>query len=672
MIPFVMTKPRLAFVLSLFGLIFSFTHVAGQNDSLSLSEEYYKLGMEVFDFSHRKQATELFVLSTRMNPKSAKAQFMAGQSIMLTIRKEQSLPYFLRAWKLDPKVNEDILFFLAKAYHYSEKFDSAIQFYDRYNRILARSMDLNKSKKIDQVDRKIFECRNAMIYMTKPVDVVIAPLNSNINSEYPDYAPTITENETEMVFTTRRPEENLNVKVAVDHEYYEDIFYSQKINGEWQPARNIGAPLNTNFHNASVNLSPDGTEMILYHDSNGGDLLISARDQSRAWSAPMPLEGINTQYLENSASITDDDKLIYFTSNRPGGYGGTDIYSCELGKNGRWVNLKNLGPKVNTDMDEDGVFISANGKHLYFSSNGHAGMGDLDIYRSSYDPVTSTWSDPINMGYPINSVENDIYFVLNAGETFAYISSVRNENVGEQDIYKIDMTNWKPVDLSHLDIIEDFKDPLKPIQPANLVQPFKMNLVVVDHVSNEFLNATISFNSIKGDSLQVQNPSKGRFEISLTSALGSNTGYKFSANSKGYATFSSAVYFHGLVSNVQDTIRLEKIVVNLPYPLNIYFGHDSDQPISTEGIQDRLIMLVNNPSMRVEIGGHTDNLGAKEFNKILSQRRATAVKNYLVKSGIDASRVTAIGYGDSKPVGTNLTREGRRMNRRTEFKILEQ
>ncbi len=467
-----------------------------QTDSLALSEEYYRLGMEVFDFSHRKQAAELFVLASRMNPKSAKAQFMAGQSIMLTIKKEQSLPYFLSAWKLDPKVNEEILFFLGKAYHYSEKFDSAILFYDRYNRILARSMNLGKSIKIDEVNRKIFECRNAIIYMTKPVDVIITLLGSTINSEYPDYAPTISEDETQMVFTTRRPEENLNVKVAVDHEYYEDIFYSQKVNGEWQPAKNIGPPLNTNFHNSSVNLSPDGKEMILYHDSNGGDLFISSRDQAQSWSAPKPLDGINTQYLENSASLTEDDKRIYFTSNRPGGYGGTDIYYGELANNGRWVNLKNLGPEVNTEKDEDGVFISANGKHLYYSSNGLAGMGDLDIYRSAYDPLTSNWSEPINLGYPINSVENDIYFVLNADEKFAYISSVRNENVGEQDIYKIDMTNWKPVDLSQQEMMDKLTEPVKLVQPAAVVTParsFKMSLLVMDDASGEVLDASVNF-----------------------------------------------------------------------------------------------------------------------------------------------------------------------------------
>src|SRR5205085_8580015 len=126
-------------------------------------------------------------------------------------------------------------------------------------------------------------------------------------------------------------------------------------------------------------------------------------------------------------------------------YGGTDIYSCELGRGNNWINVKNLGPLVNTEMDEEGVFISASGQHLYFSSNGLAGMGDLDVYRTTFDPVKKEWGEPVNMGYPINSPENDIYFVLTATEKLAYMSSLRSDNLGEQDIYMIDMSRWKPV-----------------------------------------------------------------------------------------------------------------------------------------------------------------------------------------------------------------------------------
>jgi outer membrane protein OmpA-like peptidoglycan-associated protein len=198
-----------------------------------------------------------------------------------------------------------------------------------------------------------------------------------------------------------------------------------------------------------------------------------------------------------------------------------------------------------------------------------------------------------------------------------------------------------------------------------------MSLWVVDHVSGEPLDANVNFKNKIGDILPVQTATLGRFEIDLTSTSGSSTLYKFNVSSKGYATFSSTFYFHGLASEaLQDTIRLEKAMIDLPYPLNVYFALDSDQPLSTDEMQNLLIMLMNNKTMKVEIGGHTDNFGAEEYNLNLSQRRANAVRTYLVKSGADASRITAIGYGTSKPIASNQTKEGRRKNRRTEFKIL--
>jgi len=702
-------------------LLFVFLCSSGfaQTDSVALAEEYYKQGMEVFDFSHRKQAAELFVLATKMNPKNAKAQLMAGQCIMLSIQKDQSLEYFRRAWKLDPGVHEDILYFIGQAFHYSEKFDSAIQFYDRYNRLLARSLKFDKSVKTNEVNRKIFECRNGIIYKANPIHVTIENLSDKVNSEYPDYAPTISADESIMVFTTRRPDNNANVKVAVDHEYYEEILTSKKVNGTWQAAENPGAPLNGAYHNASVNISPDGKELILYSDANGGDLMLSTINQSGGWSPPKAMDGINSEYLENSASITNDDQHIYFTSNRPGGYGGTDIYHADLSKNGRWTNIQNLGPLVNTEMDEDGVFISANGQHLYFSSNGLAGMGDLDIYRSSYDASKKEWSDPINLGYPINSAENDIYFVLTADEKFAYFSSLRKDNVGEQDIYKIDMQNWKPVDLNQPEFAEVFAEQdrkreeekavalatqkvaptsvaaVVPMTAAPVVEKSETEKValipvptvdarpkssqviityyIVDDKTSEPLNADLHLSHEKGMIKATPGQARGTYTISFTHTADKLTRYKFDVGSAGYLPYSSSLYMGGVTEANQfiaDTLRLNKIAMNVGYVMNVYFPQKEITPISVEGIQNISRMLNNSNTMRVEIGGHTDDVGTPEYNQQLSERRANAVKNYLIKMGGDPKRITAVGYGETKPVVMNDSKENRRLNRRTEFIIL--
>ncbi len=654
-----------------------------QLDSVKLAEEYYSQGTAVFDFSHRKQAAEMFVLSTQMNPKNAKAQLMAGRSIMLTIQKEKSLEYFRRAWKLDPNVDPDILYYLGQAYHYSEKFDSAILFYDRFNRILARSLNFDKSVKINEVNRKIFECRNAVIYKANPVTVTISNLDDKINSEYPDYAPTISEDESIMVYTTRRPGENMNERVAIDHEYYEEIFYSEKKDGVWQPARNAGVPINTNYHNASVNISPDGKEMIVYHDTNGGDLFVSNRKPDGSWSAPNAMEGINTEFLESSATITEDDKTIYFTSNRPGGYGGTDIYSCHLDESGnRWVDVKNLGPLVNTELDEEGVFISANGQHLYYSSNGLAGMGDLDIYRATFNTEKQEWSEPVNLGYPINSVENDIYFVLTKDEKYAYMSSLRQENIGEQDIYRIDMQNWKPVYLNQPEYSEVFAESSSIRRDAEIipVQPVRSDVTIayqiVDDESGKPMDADIDFASQYGKHVKPVQNGTGSYQIKLNHSSDSSVHYKINIHGAGYLAYASSMYFHGAgktPENIAETIRLRRVSANptVGYILNVYFSHDGIQPLSLEGIQGLLRMMKSSPTMRVEIGGHTDNSGSDDYNLDLSKRRAIAVRNMLIKGGADGNRITAVGYGKTKPLSPNDSRQGRSLNRRTEFIILE-
>ncbi|MEQ8302064.1 MAG: OmpA family protein [Cyclobacteriaceae bacterium] len=676
----VSARHLIAFLFAFFILNSAF----GQTDSVALSEEYFGLGMEVFDYTHRKQATELFTLATQMNPKNAKAQFMAGQSIMLTVNKEKSLPYFRKAWELDSEVDAEILYYLGQAYHHNYKFDSAILFYDRYNRILARSLDLDKSNKINEVNRKLFEARNAIVFVENPVNVEISHLNSNINSEYPDYAPTINGDETLMVFTSRRPEGNSSATVATDLEYYEDIFYSEYQDEQWGEAKNMRGPLNTNYHNSSVAISPDGKEMILYHDSNGGDLFISSKNDKFEWSTPKPMEGVNSEYLENSASLSADNKTIFFTSTRPGGYGGTDIYRAELGKGNRWGNVTNLGPLVNTEMDEDGVFISASGKHLYFSSNGHAGMGDMDLYRTQQDTVTGTWTEPVNLGYPINSPENDIYFVLNGDETDAYISSVRKENIGEQDIYKVNMEKWQPIDIKqarYADLFAENKPKeAKVTQPAPPEVPIgaiyseaHVMMAVVDAMNSERINAQVFLRNGNGERKELASEEKGVYATTLP-VTGKGETYKVEINSIGYAAQVASIYLGGLSSApilISDTIRLQKLAVNEPALIDIYFGHDSDEPLSFNGIQDFIAMMEQSPNMRIEIGGHTDSNGPEEYNQNLSQRRADAVKRYLERLGADGGRIRAVGYGESRPVAPNDSQEGRRLNRRTEFIILQ-
>ena len=647
--------------------------VFSQVDSVALSAEYYKMGMEVFDFEHRKQATELFVMATQMNPRNSMAQFMAGKSIMLTIQKEESLPYFMRAWILDQDVDEDIIYYIGQAYQYSQKFDSAILFYEHYNKLLSRSMKFQKSLKINEVNHKIFECRNAKIYEFYPVDVTITNLGLNVNSEWPDYAPAISADESVIVFASRRPDENINPDLAEDLEYYEDIYISYRKNGEWQPARNIGAPLNSLYHNASVSLSPDGRKLFLYMDNNGGDIYESTMQEDSTWSFPKALRGeVNTEFLENSVAITADEQKLYFSSTRPGGYGGADLYVATKNRNGAWINPVNLGPVINTELDEESVFVSSSGKHLYFSSNGHAGMGDLDIYRSTYNAETNEWEEPLNLGFPINSVENDIYFVLTGDEKYAYYSSLVNPNMGDQDIYKIDMQNWKPVDLTQPVFVkawlEKEEEELKAVAPS-----LKLEITVVDEISLKPIDAKVVLISENDHLLSPEVIGTGIYEFEFISDI--HTKYTVRITREGYLPYISEFQIVDVESGknkIRQTIVLNKARKYYAAVLNVYFGLDKDEPNTFEDIQYMELLMRETPTLKVEIAGYTDNAGPAEYNLDLSRRRAEAVRKYLTDAGIVANRMLANGYGEENPVADNSTRAGRRLNRRTEFRIIEE
>lgn len=399
---------------------------------------------------------------------------------------------------------------------------------------------------------------------------------------------------------------------------------------------------------------------------------MSYQSASGTWSAPTPIREINSPYLENSASISKDGKLLFFTSDRPGGYGRTDIYSAVLDKKGHWSNITNLGPEINTELDEDGVFISPSGKHLYFSSNGHAGMGDLDLYRSAYDSVNKVWGDPVNLGYPINSVENDIYIVLTSDESHALISSVRKDNIGEQDIYEVDMTRWKPVDLNQPEYINSFVEAEAKKEPV--VFNTKLELLVVDDATGQQVAASADLVSEKNDTLHIASPRKGYFEVTINMKHESSDIYQLNVNAPGYVPHLSSVFFMGAQTknlHIVDTVRLKTPVLNINLPLNIYFRYNSDAILTYDEIRNVLLIIKDTPaSMEIEISGHTDDAGPAEYNLQLSQRRADAVKRYLVKAGIDDKRIKATGYGEASPIASNATPEGRRLNRRTELRVV--
>ena len=649
-----------------------------QTDSLKLSDHYFSEGMVNYNFSRSKEAIQLFKLSIKTNPNNSKAYLMAGKALLQTTDKEDALRHFKKAYGLNQQVDEDILFLIGQSYHYNELFDSALLYYDLMNQSLAKSLRYSRVMKMNEVNWKIFECRNAIVFKNNPVKAAIVNLGNKINSEFADYAPTISADESIMIFTTRRPKKN-DINQLDEPEFYEEIFQAKRENGVWLQSKSI-EEINSTFNDASVSISPDGKQMFVYGDENGGDIYETDLQPDDKWSKPKRLNGyINSPYYESSAATNAQEDKLFFVSDRPGGYGGTDIFLSVKNKRGEWSEAQNLGPVINTERDEEDVFISASGKHLYFSSNGHPGMGGLDIYRSEFDSVKMEWSEPMNLGYPINSVENDIYFVLNGSEQYGYFSSARKDSHGGPDIYGVDLKEWKPVSRKSLEetqqaivhqvaIKSGLNTPIAVTSSDNKKQ-LDWQIQVRDAATSQPVSALL----LSANELEVAFEKVGEGNYHSQFSFIPDREYKIKISAKGFLPEIVAIKF----SAAQESSKFSQTVLlkpeaNLNSPasnFSLFYETNFTGPLHREVLDIVVLRLKSDPSSSVIVSSNTDSNGDESHNLELSKKRAEEVKDYLIKSGIAASRIETIALGESKPQGDNATTAGRRMNRRTDLLI---
>jgi outer membrane protein OmpA-like peptidoglycan-associated protein len=485
--------------------------------------------------------------------------------------------------------------------------------------------------------------------------VVISHLGKEINSPFKDYAPVISADGELLIFTSRRPvteKEKEKNKEAKENIYSATYSKSKK---KWNNANILGESVNdpTRF-NSAIALSNDGQRMLLYRDDVNGDGNIwESTLNGKVWSIPMKLpEPINSKYQETSASYSPDGKTIYFVSDRPGGQGGLDIWMCTQDNEENWGSAVNLGPTINTRYDEEGVFIHPDGKTLFFSSKGHNSTGGYDIFKSVNE--NGKWSEPLNLGSFINTPEDDVFFVLTADGKTGYYSSIKKGGFGENDIYCI---NFIPSLLQTGPSLTLLKGT---ITDEVTGKPLESKIIIKDIEKNEVIT---SINS---------NSETGKYLVSLPS----NKKYSITVNSDGYLFQSVNVNIPPLSKGYQEIIKdiqLKKIEIGKKIVLNNIFYDFDKSTLRQESISelDRMVLLMTqNPSIKIELSSHTDNVGSDEYNVTLSQARAQSVVDYLIAKGISKERLVAKGYGKSMPIATNDTDEGRQQNRRTEFKIL--
>ena len=651
-----------------------------QKDKLKEAKSNIEKGNGFYDQGtmYYKQAIEPYLLANKFNPENALLNYKIGNCYLFSNNKLKAIPFLEKAYKLNPKVDAQIHFALGRAYHLNMEWDKAV---DEYKTFQSLTPNLKDNKALyDEVIKKIQECYDGKTLASKPVRVFIDNVGDAINSFFPDYAPLITADESEIFFTSRRATTTGGGIDEFSNEYFEDIYFSTKVNGKWTQAQNIGAPINTKRHDAAMGLSPDGQTLFIYYDEKGDGNIFQSTLTGTTWSKPERLnKNINTDAHESSASISSDGKTLYFVSNRPDGLGGRDIWVSTKDDKGKWGKAVNIGPTINTQYDEEGVFIHPDGKTLYFSSKGHNTMGGYDIFKSIFE--NGNWQEPENIGYPINTPDDDVFFVVAANGKHGYYSSFNTNGFGEKDIYRITFLGpEKQMILNNEDnLLASVAAPVKEDVMATAIQIKEAQLIllkgiITDEVTKNPLDATIEIvDNTRNEVIAnfISNSSTGKYLVSLPA--GKN--YGIAVKKDGYL-FHSENFVIPATANYEEVkkdIALKSLAAGNKIVLNnIFFDFDKAtlRPESTNELQRLVKLMKDNSSLKIEISGHTDSKGTKDYNLGLSENRAKAVVDYLVKEGIKVSRLSFKGYGESQPVATNDTEEGRQLNRRTEFKIL--
>ena len=580
---------------------------------------------------------------------------------------------------------------------------------------LSKFQELGKPspKDMARLQHEVSEVETAIELKKKPVSVKIENLGDSINTEYDEYSPVVPADESVLIFTSKRPRERAsdNDKAA---EREEDVDYNEAIyiahrrpDGKWSTAKSIGAPVSVNDkeNEASVSISVDGQQLFIFKDVNGGDVYSSNLDGDK-WSFPKPLgSNINTKHWETHASLSADGNTLYFVSNRPGGYGGRDIYRCVKLPNGKWSLAMNLGPTINTPYDEDAPFIHPDGRTLYFSSNGHKTMGGFDIFYSTKSAEDNVWSEPVNLGYPINTEEDDVFYTPTIDGHHAYYATARKGGFGGKDICRITIEDGTAV-------------------PVTLLRGFVS--YEGDSARTKSVYSTVSATDVEtGEKVQESHPNSktGKYLLTLSPGTAGKT-YKLSYEADGYESISDLVKIE-VGSSYQD-VEHEQPLKNVLFKIsgtaisspvdaaaqakkaaaeaaansanaasaaanaaankagepqfeNIHFVlGKAEVSKKSRPILDALVKyLKENKNATVELLGYTDYSGSDEGNTRLSLKRAKTAAAYLEKRGIDAARIVTHGFGSSHPLADNQNPdgtqniEGMRLNRRVEIHVVK-
>lgn len=608
-----------------------------------------KDGNKFFENENYRAAIPFYEKVLAKEPDNETALFRAGVSY-LAFDKEKASDYIYKAQKLKPKVSKDVEYWLGRVDHINYRFDDAINHYRAYDATLKKKSDTRKA----EVAMLIQQSRNAKDLFNKQKDVYVKNLGPTINTQYSEHSPVISSDDNYLLFTSRG-ENVTGGKAAADGEYFEDIFEARRIGpDEWEQPRSLSSALNGRGHDASIQLFDNDTKMLMYRQDENGDIFYSERG-GETWTEPKKLNGnINTKAFESDAYITPDGKTMYFSTSHYSENGDLDIYVTTRTEGGDWGKPKSIGNTINTKYDDDSPYLSGDGKTMYFASRGHNTMGGYDIFVTKYDSVARKWTKPENLGYPINTPDDDTYYRLSPDGSYAYLSSYRIGGYGEKDIYTIN---------------------------------YIRNVTIKGHVysmrdSSVIPGVELVFNSTSADKKaisyrDVTKPDSGNYSVNVLS------GRKYSVVvSKDGKNITTEEFDVPVVTNDTTTIVKDFYVPYVDSSMvarairfkNIYYDTDKYnlRPESVKELDNIARVMKENPQMNISIEGHCDSRNTDEYNMVLGENRAKAAYNYLRKKGIAANRMVTVSYGERRPAAANDSPENMQLNRRDEFRVINQ
>ena len=651
------------------------------------------------------EAAQLYQQVLLAQPNDLEANFGYGSFLLSQKRELETAHQCLRkVYDQNPGYNPQLAFRLGRTMHLSGKYADAVPLLEAAVQALRntpsaddlmeedgpelRVLDVNHrfsaSALLLQSRKELDECRAAIaLQEDRPMPAEVTALGTNVNTLFSEYAPVVNDNGRMLLFSTRRSRDGKPTagRRTLAHE---NIFYALRDEeGGWGAPKEVSR-LNTRQHEAPLGFSPDGRNLYLYRDVNGGDIFVAKRTGEGTWAAPAPLgKPINSPYYEPSFCLSPDGKAAFFSSDRPDGFGGLDLYISTRQPDGSWSPAFNLGASINTAYDEDSPFLSNDNLTLYFSSRGHNSIGGFDLFRSQTDGPL--WSEPQNLGLNVNSPYDELYLTLGESDTEGFFASDRPGG-GNKDLFAVRFGKWIPTDsLARIEPVASLLTPppstaftqvISDTGPASEGVMFALSGKVIDGYSGQPLAAElVVINRTTRQTVMVarNEEATGRFRMMLPS---DGTPYALEIQRPDYMFYTRNVDVPKQLAAEADLrdITLSKLEVGKTVVLNnLYF--DYGKATITARSQPELKRLVDllktNAQLKVEIGGHTDNKGSDEFNQRLSEQRAASVTKYLQQRGVAANRLRAIGYGLHQPVAPNDTEANRQRNRRTELKVLE-